>query len=257
MPSLEDKVLAVTRSKKEAGEFFQLIKKEGGRAVAVQAIEIIPEAKAADKFLKLVSEKKHDYCAFMSAQAVRILFGRRGKKAVSALADTRVIAVGPKTRQELQKYGVKAVMPRKYSSIGLVELLAKKNQKGKKIIIPRSGEAGEYAAGALQKLGMEVDEVFLYRARTARANSAWKKFYAMLSEEKIDAIVFTSASNVRSFFEITGKLGSVRVGAKVISIGPFTSAELAKRGMEHYEARDHTIEGTVLLAKRLLTGRSA
>jgi uroporphyrinogen-III synthase len=79
----------------------------------------------------------------------------------------------------------------------------------------------------------------------------------MLSEEKIDAIVFTSASNVRSFFEITGKLGSVRIGAKVISIGPFTSAELAKRGMEHYEARDHTIEGTVLLAKRLLTGRSA
>jgi uroporphyrinogen-III synthase len=170
-----------------------------------------------------------------------------------------VIAVGPKTRKELEKRGVKvAMMPGKYSSIGLAELLAKKGVRGKRIIMPRSGEAGDYAAGALEKLGMEVDEVFLYRARTAKATQEWKKFHRMLLEGEIDAIVFTSASNVRSFFEIMDSLGKARIDrlARVISIGPFTSAELGKRKIEHHEAGDHTIEGTVEAAKRLFRSRS-
>ncbi len=235
------------------------MKKAGGRAVAVQSIEIVPQKGAGGRFLKLLEEKEHDYCAFMSAQAVKVLFARNGKRASSALAPVKVIAVGPKTKQELEKHGVKvAMMPAKHSSVGLVQLLARKKPGGKKIAIPRSGEAGDYAAVALEKLGMEVDEVFLYRARTAKATPAWKKFHRMLAEKKIDAIVFTSASNVRSFFEIAEKLGDARVNrlANVISIGPFTSAELDRKKIKHYEAQDHTIEGTVRVAKRLFTGRS-
>jgi uroporphyrinogen-III synthase len=258
VPSLAGKVLAITRSRKEAEEFFRLVRKEGGKAIAVKAIEIVPEAGAAKKFLKLLEEKKHDYCAFMSAQAVRVLF-RNNRKAASALASTSVIAVGPKTRQELEKRGIKvAMMPKKYSSIGLAELLSKKSVKSKRIIIPRSGKASDYAAGALEKLGMEVDEVYLYRARTAKTTQEWKRFHKMLLESKIDAIVFTSASNVRSFFEITDSLGRAQIDrlAQVVSIGPFTSAELAKRRIRHHEAGDHTIEGTIEAAKMLFTSRS-
>lgn len=259
MPGLDGRTLAITRSRQEAREFFQLVKKEGASAMAIQAIEIVPEARAAEKFLKLLKEKEHEYCAFMSAQAARVLFSRNKGRAVSALAATQVIAVGPKTRQELEKHGVRvSMMPRRHSSIGLVELLSKKSPKGKKIIMPRSGEAGDYAAAALEKLGMEVDEVFLYRARTAKVTPAWKKFYRMLMEDKVDAVIFTSASNVRSFFEITNRLGRTRVDklAQVISIGPFTSAELAKRKIRHRQASDHTIRGTVQVARKLFRGRS-
>lgn len=257
MPSLDGKVLAITRSRKEAAEFFKLVRKEGGRAVAVKSIEIVQEAGAAEKFLKLLEDKEHDYCAFMSAQAARVLFRSGKKRSASALASTSVIAVGPKTKEELERLGAKvAMMPRKYSSIGLIELLATKDVRGKRIIIPRSGEAGDYAANALEKLGMEVDEVFLYRARTAKVTQEWKKFHKMLQDGKVDAIVFTSASNVRSFFEIMEKLGRARIDMHVISIGPFTSAELGKRGIKYHEADDHTIEGTVRLAKRLFKSRS-
>lgn len=272
MPGLDGKVLAITRGRKEAAEFSRLVKKEGGKAVPVQSIEIVPEGrKAALKFLGLLGEKRHDYCAFMSAQAVAVLFDLGGgKKVASALRSTEVIAVGPKTRQELEKRGVRAsMMPDAFSSAGLARMLSLSSkvssQKGKKIIIPRSAEAGDYAAKSLLELGMSVDEVFLYAVRTARITPAWKTFHRMLFDNRIDAIVFTSASNVRSFFEIVDRLGGGsnnnvqidRLVRAVVSIGPFTSAELKRRKIRYCEAESHTVEGTVQAAKKwLVTGRS-
>lgn len=252
MPSLRNKTIAITRSEQDAREFFQLVNAEGGRAVAVPSIEIMPAGpEVAQKFITLLEKKKHDYCAFMSAQAVRVLFGLAGEKeAAAALRQTAVIAVGPKTKQELEKYDIKVdMMPGRFSSIGMAEMLSKKEPKGKKIIIPRSGEANEFAEKALSDLGMKVDEVFLYSTHTAGATAEWKEFGDLLAQKKIDAVVFTSASNVRSFFEIMGT--ELPRGVKAISIGPFTTAELAKKDIRCHEAKDHTIKGTVEVARKL------
>jgi uroporphyrinogen-III synthase len=254
MPGLLNKTLAITRSREQAREFFQLVKADGGRALAIPAIEIVPaDRKAAQKFISLLRKKNHDYCAFMSAQAVRVLFDLAGDTAGS-LKDVSVIAVGPKTMQELERHGVKVdMMPSKFSSVGLVEHLSENDVKGKRIIIPRSGEANDFAAKALSGLGMKVDEVFLYRTRTARVTSEWEEFGSLLAQNKVDAVVFTSASNVRSFFEIMKKMrAKMPTGTKIISIGPFTTAELAKRKIRCYEAGDHTIMGTVKVARKLL-----
>lgn len=252
MPGLQDRTIAITRSEQDAREFFQLVSEEGGRALAIPAIEIVPAGpEVAKGLLDLLEHKRHDYCAFMSAQAVRVLFGLvDAKKLASRLKDTKIIAVGPKTSQELEGRGLRVdLVPEKYSSIGLVELLSK-GSKGKKIIIPRSGEANDFAAKALSELGMKVDEVFLYKTRTAGAGREWREFDDLLAQKKIDAIVFTSASNVRGFFEIMRK--ELPKGVRAISIGPFTTAELAKMGVKCHEATDHTIKGTVEAAKKLL-----
>lgn len=259
MPGLRNRTIVITRSRQDAGEFFELVEALGGNAVAIPAIEIaLADRKVAQRFMALVQKKKHDYCAFMSAQAVRVLFELAGDKVTHALKQSLVIAVGPKTRQELEKHGIKAdMMPDKYSSIGLVELMSKSKPEGKKIIIPRSGEANDFAAKALSGLGMEVDEVFLYKTRTAKVTQEWKEFGGLLAQKKIDAVVFTSASNVRGFFQIMKKMHKhlpKKIG--VISIGPFTSAELAKKGIRCHEAQDHTIKGTIEMAKKLFTSRA-
>lgn len=256
MPSLQNKTIAITRSELDAREFFQLVSDEGGMALAIPVIEIVPAgAEVAQELLSLLEQKRHDYCAFMSVQAVRVLFGLVDpKKLASKLKDTKVIAVGPKTRQEIESMGVRVdLVPEKFSSIGLVELLSKES-KGKKIIIPRSGEANDFAAKALSELGMKVDEVFLYRTRTTGAGHEWKAFGGLLSQSKIDAIVFTSASNVRGFFEIMHQ--ELPKGVKAISIGPFTTAELEKQGVKCHEAKEHTIKGAVEVAKILLTNQA-
>ncbi len=262
MPSLTDRTVAITRSEQEASEFLQMVKSEGGIGIAVPTTEIVSKGKgAAIEFMDLLREKRHDYCAFMSAQAVKALFSLAEKDEIlSALGKTSVIAVGPKTRLELERHGLRVdLMPEKYSSIGLLEFFSKMNQRGKKIIIPRSGASNEFATDALSKLGMTVDQVFLYTVRTADVTAAWQEFYQLLVQKKIDAVVFTSASNVRSFFEILGKLASDRIQldelTEVISIGPFTTKELDAIGVRCKEADEHTVKGTLDLAKAIFSHR--
>ncbi|MEO9294963.1 MAG: uroporphyrinogen-III synthase [Nitrososphaera sp.] len=257
---LRDCVIAITRNEQEAREFSDLVQEQGGRAIAIPATQIVPAgAQAGQEFLALLKKKKHDYCAFMSAQAAGVLVNLIGaEEARLALkGTTKVIAVGPKTRQELEKHGISVdLMPERYSSMGLVDMLARQNPSGKRIIIPRSSEAGEFATKALHDLGMTVDEISLYGVRThAGATPSWQEFRRLLAGKKIDAIVFTSASNVRSFFEIMHDPDLA--GVSIISIGPFTSAELRRKNLDHFEASDHTIKGTVDVARELFKGRQA
>jgi len=258
VPGLKDKIIAITRNESDAREFSQLVSRQGARAIALPTIEIVPrDPEAASEFLEKLQKKKHDYCAFMSPQAVKILFDLVGREAVLALKSTIVIAVGPKTKASLQEQGVNVrLVPEKFSSAGLVDLLSSMEPARKKIIIPRSGAANEFAAKALTALGMKVDEILLYTVRTSPVTFVWSEFSDLLLQKKVDAVVFTSASSVSSFFEIMGKMtiGHLQLDglARVVSIGPFTSKELKKRKVKYFEAEEHTIRGALELAKRIV-----
>ena len=94
----------------------------------------------AEEFLDKLRKKKHYYCAFMSQQAVHVLFDLARDKIAPVLKSTTVIAVGPKTKQSLEEHGIDVrLVLEKFSSFGLVDLLSGIEPAGKKIIIPRSG----------------------------------------------------------------------------------------------------------------------
>ena len=73
----------------------------------------------------------------------------------------------------------------------------------------------------------------------------------MLSENKIDGVIFTSASSVRAFFEIMtndynqDQLIQLLEQTKVIAIGPFTADELKKFNLQNIVANVHTVKGSV------------
>ena len=145
---------------------------------------------------------------------------------------------------------------KKFSSVGLVDLLSEMEPAGKKIIIPRSSAANEFATDALIRLGMDVDEVFLYTVRTRMIEPIWKNFSDLLLQRSVDAVIFTSASNVNSFFEIMYKMSKAEVRldtlTKVVSIGPFTSKALRDRGIGCFEAEEHTVRGALQVAKEIM-----
>jgi uroporphyrinogen-III synthase len=250
---LKNKILAITRSEQDAAEFSKLVSAEGGRAIALPTIEIVPAGpQAAQVFLDKLQSIKHDYCAFMSSQAVNVLFELADGKVIPALNSTKVIAGGPKTKQSLKEHGLQVTLvPEKFSSAGLVDLLSKLKPEGKKIIIPRSGAANEFASQALADLGMEVDEVFLYTVQTCKPTPVWSEFSSLLQEKRIDAVIFTSASNVCSFFDIMGNMHLDNL-TKVVSIGPFTGKELKKRNIQCLEADEHTVMGALELARHIV-----
>lgn len=258
MPGLKDKVLAITRSERDAKEFLQLVREQGGRAIALPAIEIVPKGpEVAEQFIDKLRKKKHYYCAFMSQQAVNILFDLARDKIAPVLKSTTVIAVGPKTKQSLEEHGIKVgLVLEKFSSFGLIDLLSRIEPAGKKIIIPRSGAANNFATAALIRLGMDVDEILLYTVRTRAVEPIWKEFCDLLLQKRVDAIIFTSASNVNSFFEIMNRVSKDELQldsiTQVVSIGPFTSKVLRDRGIECFEAEEHTVRGALQIAKQVL-----
>ena len=258
MPGLKDKVLAITRSERDAKEFLQLVREQGGRAIALPAIEIVPKGpEVAEQFIDKLRKKKHYYCAFMSQQAVNILFDLGRDRIAPVLKSTTVIAVGPKTKQSLEERGVKVgLVLEKFSSFGLVDLMSGIGPVGKKIIIPRSGAANDFTTEALIRLGMDVDEILLYTVRTKAVEPIWKEFCDLLLQKKVDAVIFTSASNVNSFFEIMDKVYKDELQldsiTKVVSIGPFTTKALRDQGIECFEAEEHTVKGALQIAKQIL-----
>lgn len=263
--SLNNKILAITRKDIYADEFSQLVSSEGGKTISLPVIEIIPKGpKVVEEFISTINKKKHNYCAFMSSQAVNVLFDlamkiNKTENVISALNSRTIIAVGPKTRGSLINHGIDVKMvPERYSSEGLIELFSKMDGiKGKKIIIPRSGASKEFVRKSLSGIGMIVDELFLYTVRTSQTNSIWKDFALLLGQKKVDAIIFTSASTVESFFEIMQKLSYnthslLKAVKAIIAIGPLTNEELIKRNIRSLEAKEHTIKGTFALAKAIL-----
>jgi uroporphyrinogen-III synthase len=265
--SLNSKLLAITRKGADGQEFSRLVISEGGEAILLPTIDIVPKGlEVISEFISMMREKKYDYCMFMSSQAVDVLFDMALKvskveEIILALNSSIIVAVGPKTKASLISHGIKVkMMPEEYSSQGLVYLFSNMDNdiiKGKKIIIPRSEKSKEFIRKALSCLGMTVDELFLYDVKTSCTNTIWEDFVALLKQKKVDAIIFTSASTVQSFFENIHKLSYTThsllssVNA-IIAIGPATSEELRKRNIKAFESKEHTIRGTFELAKIIL-----
>jgi len=253
---LKGKVIAITRSKDDSAEFIDLVTKNNAIPISLPTIELVSKGeKIVDEFLESVKQYNPDYSVFMSSKAVTLLFDTAKKvskfeKLQLAVANTIVMAVGPKTKIALENEGIKvAYMPNIYSSVGVGELFTKLHAVGKKVIVPRSGASTPFLKELLEKIGIDVKEIHLYDVCAFRDTSQWNEFRELFSKNKIDGIVFTSASSVRAFFEIMTKdydensLLENMAKLSVISIGPFTSDELKKFKIKNTISQVHTVSG--------------
>ena len=253
---LNGKTIAITRSKDDSSEFIDLVTKNNARPISLPTIELVSKGeKIVDEFLDLVTQYDPDYSVFMSSKAVTILFDTAKKvskfeKLQLAVANTIVVAVGPKTKIALENEGIKvAYMPDVYSSVGVGELFTKLHAVGKKVIVPRSGASTPFLKELLEKIGIDVKEIHLYDVCAFRDTSQWNEFRELFSQNKVDGIVFTSASSVRAFFEIMSKdydsdsLLSNLEKLPVVAIGPFTSDQLKKFNVKNTIAQVHTVPG--------------
>ena len=262
---IEGKTIAITRSRDDSQEFIDLITKERGNVLPLPTIELVSKGeKIVDEFLSALADGDPDYSVFMSSKAASLLFETAKKvgkfeELQLAIANTIVLAVGPKTKDALEKENVKvAYMPQRYSSVGIGEIFTKLNAVGKKVIVPRSGASTPFLKDLLEKIGLHVTELYLYDVCAFRDTSQWNEFRDLFSQDKVDGIIFTSASSVRAFFEIMTKdhdenqLVDMLHKTMVVSIGPFTADELKKFSVKNAVADVHTIPGSFdVLAKAL------
>jgi len=263
---LDGKTIAITRSKDDATEFIALAEQNNATPIALPTIELVSKGeKIVSEFLESIETYNPDYSVFMSSKAVKLLFytaKQAGKfeQLQLAVANTTVMSVGPKTTAALEKEGIKVNhQPTTYSSVGVGEEFTTIHAVGKKVIIPRSSASTPFLKQLLNKIGIDVLEIHLYDVCAFRDTTQWNGFRELFSKNKVDGVVFTSASSVRGFFDIMSKdydsetLLDNLVKLSVVSIGPFTSDELKKFNVKNTVAEVHTIAGAFDAMKNTLT----
>ncbi len=263
---LDGKTIAITRSKDDATEFIALAEKNGATPIPLPTIELVSKGeKIVDEFLESIKQYNPDYSVFMSSKAVKLLFDtakQAGKfdQLQLAVANTIVMSVGPKTTTALETEGIKVNhQPTTFSSVGVGEEFTSIHAVGKKVIIPRSGASTPFLKELLNKIGIDVLEIHLYDVCAFRDTTQWNGFRELFSQNKVNGVVFTSASSVRGFFDIMSKdydtetLLDNLAKLSVVSIGPFTSDELKKFNVKNTVAEVHTVAGAFDAMKNTLT----
>ena len=101
---MEGKTIAITRSEEDSEEFLKLVSNEKATPIPLPTIELVSKGeKIVDEFLESIKLDNPDFSVFMSSKAVKLLFDSAKKismyeKLQLAIANTTVIAVGPKTK---------------------------------------------------------------------------------------------------------------------------------------------------------------
>jgi uroporphyrinogen-III synthase len=267
--ALENKVFAITRNINRNAEFIRLVKDSGGIPMSLSAIKLVPKSpKSIFRLLNKITERNYEYYIFMSSSAVAVLLSLAEKinkkdEILTELRNKKIIALGPSVKNYLELQGIRTyLMPNKFSSMDLSEHIKRLDlPRGTRILIPRSAAANSFMKDSLYSMGLLADDFFLYHPQTADIDDLWIQFSSLLVERKVDALIFTSPSSVASFCNIMRKIlpefayHCAKIPA-LVSIGPLTTKELKIEGLLPFEARVHTIAGSVKLAKNILTNQA-
>jgi uroporphyrinogen III methyltransferase/synthase len=233
--------VAVTRARAQASGLGARLAGLGAAVIEAPAIRIVPLDGPAPHV------GSYDLVCLTSPNGVRLLFSRLLDAGLDAraLAGARVAAIGPGTAAALRSFGVVAdVVPERFVAEGLVEALV--DIPVSRALVARAAEARDVLPDALRARGAEVDVVALYETVAEPLSEVQRTAVA-----GADYVTFTSSSTVRFFLESFGDGGGAgaRSGlsrARLVSIGPVTSATLREHGLEpDVEASRHDIDGLV------------
>jgi len=234
--------VVVTRAREQASGLAQRLTELGAEVIEAPAIRIVPrESEALDRAVARI--ERYALVCLTSPNGVRLFaeaLMRRGRDA-RALAGAIVATIGPGTAEALARFGIGAdVVPERSVAESLVEALAAVPVEGRHVLIARAADARDVLPDALSDRGAEVDVVALYD--TVAEPLAER---TVASAEGADYVTFTSSSTVRFFLEALGDRPFPEA-ARVVSIGPITSEEARRLGLEvHVEATRHDIDGLV------------
>lgn len=229
------KRVLMTRAKEQAGELASLLAGYGAEALEAPTIKIVPPLDWALIDQALCKLETYHWIMFTSVNGVDRFMTRLWAKGLDSrcLAGRQLCCIGPRTAQELEKYGVKAdLIPTDYQAEGVLDALAQQNLKETRILIPRAEVARELLPEELRARGAYVDVIPVYRTVTpAQDAGGWRQ---QLVDRLIHVVTFTSSSTVRNFVSILGGVDAVKPlvqSVAIACIGPITAKTAEECGL--------------------------
>jgi uroporphyrinogen-III synthase len=243
--------ILVSRAQTQAGALSDSLRDLGAQVLEIPFIEIRPPRsyKALNSSITLIGE--YDWLILTSVNGVNAMFERMAKLNVStkALERLKIVAIGPATRNAIEKRGLKvAITPKEYVAESIVEALSGK-VKGSRVLLCRAKVARDVIPRELRKMGAYLDVVEAYETVIPQASRV--KLRAVLRDQtrRPHAITFTSSSTVKNYVALLGiRSGKSKLVAGVLnaSIGPVTSETLRQHELSvDVQATEYTIPGLV------------
>jgi uroporphyrinogen III methyltransferase/synthase len=238
--------VVITRARAQASGLATRLAELGAEVVEAPAIRIEPRldtAAVADGIAALGGGRIDVLCLTSpnGAQLLMETLISAGHDA-RALTGTTIAAIGPGTAAALEDHGLRAdLIPERSIAESLAAELISHGVAGKRVLIARAAEARDVLPQELAEAGANVELLTLYETVREELDEAERA-----AVQEADYVTFTSSSTVRNFVEALGGRDGLPERARVVSIGPVTSATARELGIRvDVEAERHDIDGLV------------
>lgn len=231
---------------RELDRLAKLIEEEAGTAwrCPLVAIHDAPDQRPVETWLRALVAGELDDVVFLTGEGLRRLLAAADRlgirdEFVAALSRIRTITRGPKPARALHEIGLAANLPAPVpTSAGVAQALAALDLRGRRVGVQLYGEEpNRPLISFLENAGASVRVVAPYVYASAADGAAVSALVAAIAAGRIDAVAFTSASQVDRLWQVAkeagqedalrGGLGRIRVAA----IGPVVVEALGARGV--------------------------
>lgn len=237
--------VAILRPKEYLEDTISKFRKKGFDVVGIPFVRI--EVKVDVDKLDEVKLDEFDALIITSQTSARILVDTVD---VKLLKDKRIIAIGKKTAEVLQKRGIKVETPTKFDSETLYEefkdklsslrVLALRSDKGSKVLLNLRDVC-------------DFEEIKLYSIKFEHGDKQKEFIKEVFKNNDSYAIIFSSSMIANSFIDLSKKLGfDVKALNQIcVAIGPPTKAVLEKYGIDALIPTEYAFDSVIDLLKSL------
>jgi uroporphyrinogen III methyltransferase/synthase len=236
---LSDTSVLITRPPELSADLVRAIEEEGGRALVIPMIRIVPPDSWDEIDRALARLESYDGVILTSVHAVDGMLRRALDRGIENedLVRCTFYAVGQKTRERIEEAGLEVeFVPAEFTGSALAEELVKRGLSGKRFLLQRGDRGREEVKHALEVAGATVDAPVVYRNVTP-SPSERERLVDVIAEGEITVVLFASPSAARNFAAIVPAHLMLHPGGypKVVVIGPTTAAAVRELGF-HVDA---------------------
>ena len=221
--------VTITRAAHQAEKLATAFRAAGFTVEHLPLLEVIPPSDPRPLERAVYDLESYHWLVFTSANAVDAFLPLTG----GALPpDLRVAVVGPATAEALRNWGIEpGLTASRPDAEGLLADLAPLIAANPRVLLPQAADARPVLSEGLRQAGAEAVVVVAYdKGLPAEAPAQAERLFR---DSPIGWVTFTSPRIVRHFVDLFGEEWERRRSELLAaSIGPVTSAELRRQGVE-------------------------
>ena len=222
--SLKDKRIVITRAPHQVGKLVKMLKDKGAVSLIYPCIDIAPPEDTDELDEALHNLKAYDWLVLTSINTVLAIHRRMVALQIEMKrSNLKIAVVGTSTAGAIEElFGVKPdFVPEEYTGKALANTLP--DHEKMRVFLPQSEIASMDTASILQSRGIDTTVVSAYKNIVGQEG---EDIPSQLTENRIDALTFTSGSTVEGFVHRIEPL--IAYDLPVACIGTST-AEIARR----------------------------